>query len=128
MYHSTSEIGIPRHFLVLESIHLEERNDLQPTDTKLMLDVQLTTQKLHKLMFVFYNMKTDFFLESNKDKLRLLADDYLCGSLRVWKCFSLPSLQRRLCSLGSLSCHLGLTLHRLIKAELNHFQLNLFPL
>lgn len=56
-------------------------------------------------MFVFCSRKTDFFLESNKDKRRLLAGAYLSGSFIEWERFSLPSLQRRLCSLGSLSRH-----------------------
>lgn len=56
-------------------------------------------------MFVFCSRKTDFFLESNKDKWHLLAGAYLSGSFIEWERFSLPSLQRRLCSLGSLSCH-----------------------
>lgn len=70
-------------------------------------------------MFVFCSRKTDFFLESNKDKRRLLAGAYLSGSCIVWGRFSLPRLQRRLCSLGSFSRHGGLTLHGPIKAELN---------
>jgi hypothetical protein len=59
-----------------------------------MFGLQLTTQQLHKLMFVFCNSK----LESNKEKLFPLTSKYFSGNAVAWKQVSLSSFVMELCS------------------------------